>query len=62
MHKYVSIESVGKTFETKKGGFVALADIRLQISSMASLMGAASPKSTRSTTMLVASRASGNVR
>src|SRR5258705_7163343 len=31
MHKYLSIESVGKTFETKKGPFVALADIDLQI-------------------------------
>src|SRR5438128_8315517 len=31
MHKYLSIESVGKTFETKKGDFVALTGIELQI-------------------------------
>ena len=31
MHKYVSIEGVGKTFETKKDDFVALANIDLQI-------------------------------
>ncbi|MBV9190003.1 MAG: ABC transporter ATP-binding protein [Betaproteobacteria bacterium] len=31
MNRYVSIESVGKTFETKKGDFVALAGIDLQI-------------------------------
>ena len=31
MNKYVSIEGVGKTFETKKGDFVALSDIDLQI-------------------------------
>ena len=31
MNKYVSVEAVGKTFETKKGDFVALAGIDLQI-------------------------------
>jgi len=31
MHKYLSIESVGKTFETKKADFVALAGIDLKI-------------------------------
>ena len=31
MNRYVSIEGVGKTFETKKGDFVALSDIDLQI-------------------------------
>src|SRR6266446_2867701 len=31
MHKYLSIESVDKTFETKKGDFVALTNIDLQI-------------------------------
>ena len=31
MHKYLSIESVGKTFETKKGDFVALTGIELAI-------------------------------
>jgi nitrate/nitrite transport system ATP-binding protein len=31
MNKYVSIEAVGKTFETKKGDFVALSNIDLQI-------------------------------
>src|SRR5438876_916285 len=31
MHKILSVESVGKTFETKKGDFVALADIDLQM-------------------------------
>jgi nitrate/nitrite transport system ATP-binding protein len=31
MHKYLSIESVGETFETKQGPFVALAGIDLQI-------------------------------
>ena len=31
MHRYLSIESVDKTFETKKGDFVALTGIDLQI-------------------------------
>src|SRR5256886_15419667 len=31
MHKYLSIESVGKTFETKKGDFVALTGLALAI-------------------------------
>ena len=31
MHKYLSIESVGKTFDTKNGDFVALTAIDLQI-------------------------------
>src|SRR5258708_14451089 len=31
MHKYLEVESVGKAFGTKKGDFVALADIDLQI-------------------------------
>jgi nitrate/nitrite transport system ATP-binding protein len=31
MHRYLNIEAVGKTFETKKGPFVALTGIDLQI-------------------------------
>jgi nitrate/nitrite transport system ATP-binding protein len=31
MHKYLSIESLGKTFETKNGDFVALTGIDLQL-------------------------------
>ena len=31
MPKYLSIESVGKTFETKKGDFVALTGIELAL-------------------------------